>query len=219
MAKIKVTVGLAGQKGLSEAFDGVKTAVKNKVLKGACRKEAGKAVKVAKSFLSRKRTGQLNKSIAYVYRTYRRGNVWLYVVGPKHGFRVRVNELTRAGQRAALNRLSRRPGRRRVKLTEAQSLKFLQSYVDPVKYAHLVEGGRKAVRPVEKKVMSGGGSASGNRGMTVYGKKARGVQPRPFMEPAAQAVAVDATAMATDIMAGIEREAWSRAAKGKTIKG
>jgi hypothetical protein len=219
MASFKVTVGLAGQRGVVDAFDGVKTVVKTKVLKGACRKQAGKAAKVGKSALSRKRTGQLHKSIAYIYRTYRRGNVWLYVVGPRKGFRVRVSDLTRAGQRAALRRIGRKKGRRRVKLTEAQSLKFLQSYVDPVKYAHLVEGGRKAVRPKEKKVLSGGGAGSGTTGMTIYGKKARAVQPRPFMGPAAQSAATSADEMTRDVMEGIDREASRYAAKGKTIKG
>lgn len=210
MAKLRVTVGLAGQEGVAAAFEGVKQGVKNKVLKSACRKQAGKATKVAKGMLSRKRTGRLAKAIGYLYRTYKRGTVWLYVVGPKKGFRVRVSDLTAAGQKQALNRLGRAKGRR-AKLTPMQAQKFLDSYVDPVKYAHLVEGGRKAVRPVKKKTMSGRG--------VVYGKRAAAVRPRPFMDPAARTVAAGAAEMAGDVLAGLDAEARKYAAKGKTIKG
>jgi hypothetical protein len=48
--------------------------------------------------------------------------------------------------------------------------------VNPARYAHLVEFGRVAVAPKQKKTMSGNG--------VVYGRSARAVAPRPFMRPA-----------------------------------
>lgn len=208
--KLRVKVGLAGQAGVAEAFHGVRAAVRNKVLKDACRKQAGKAAKVAKAYLTRKRTGQLARSVAYLYRTYKRGTAWLYVVGPRKGFRVRVSALTAAGQRTALNRLGRQKGRRK-KLSDREAARFLDSYVDPAKYAHLVEGGRKAVRPAKKRVMSGRG--------VVYGRHAAAVQPRPFMEPAAAAAAGGRAEMTADVLDGIDREARKYAARGKGIRG
>lgn len=50
--------------------------------------------------------------------------------------------------------------------------------VNPVKYAHLVEGGRKANRVRTKRVMSDG--------RVVFGKRVRAVPPRPFLQPAYQ---------------------------------
>lgn len=206
--KLQLKVGLSGGAETAAAFAGVKTGVRNRVLKAACGKQARKAVKVAKAYLSRRRTGQLGRSIGSVYKSYRSGDVWLYVAGPRKGFKVRVSDLTAAGPRVALKKLGKRS---RAGLTERQALRFLQSYVDPAKYAHLVEGGRKAVRPVTKRVLAGGG--------VVYGKSAFGVQPRPFMHPAAAAVAGSKAEMVADVRAGIDREAAKYAAKGKTIKG
>lgn len=48
--------------------------------------------------------------------------------------------------------------------------------VDPVKYAHLVEGGRKAVKANKAKVLSDG--------KQVFGTKVAAVPPHPFMRPA-----------------------------------
>ena len=58
-------------------------------------------------------------------------------------------------------------------------------YIDPVKYAHLVEFGRREVvagvakgKPTGKKVLSSG------KGGQIFGKKVRSVAPRPFMRNA-----------------------------------
>ena len=206
--KFSVKVGLAGQKDVAAALAGVKAGVRNRVLKAAAGKQARKAAKVAKGALVPHRTGQLKRAISYVYRSYKSGKVWVYVAGPRKGFKVRVSDLTAAGQRAALRKLGKK---RRAGLTERQALKFVQSYVDPVKYGHLVEGGRKPVRVKRRKVLAGGG--------VVYGRHAFGVQPRPFMAPAAAAVAGSSAEMAADLKAGIDREAAKYAAKGKSIRG
>ena len=49
---------------------------------------------------------------------------------------------------------------------------------NPKRYAHLVEGGRKAVTP-KKKVLA--------RGTHVFGTRAKAVAPRPFIKPAFEA--------------------------------
>ena len=50
--------------------------------------------------------------------------------------------------------------------------------VNPVKYAHLVEYGRREVVPKKKKVLAD------KVGKVIYGRKVRAVAPRPFMRPA-----------------------------------
>lgn len=66
-------------------------------------------------------------------------------------------------------------------------------YIDPTKYAHLVEYGRREVvagkakgKSTGKKVLADGvKGTSGLPGVgTIYGKRVRSVPPRPFMRPA-----------------------------------
>src|SRR5262245_59638504 len=69
--------------------------------------------------------------------------------------------------------------------------------VDPVHYAHLVEGGRRAVTPTEKAVMSDGAE--------VYGTHARAVPPRPFLKPAFESTLSQVESAAANIAAnGVE---------------
>jgi HK97 gp10 family phage protein len=63
---------------------------------------------------------------------------------------------------------------------------YLGKPIDPVKYAHLVEFGRREVvagvakgKPTGKKALS-----SGKSGGKLFGKRVRSVAPRPFMRPA-----------------------------------
>lgn len=86
---------------------------------------------------------------------------------------------------------------------------------DPVKTAHLVEGGRKEVRPKTKKVMA-------NKAVpeAIYGKQADAVAAKPFMKPAADYTrTVGPKRMAKLVKDGIAREAAKYKAKGKSITG
>jgi HK97 gp10 family phage protein len=65
-------------------------------------------------------------------------------------------------------------------------------FVNPVKYAHLVEYGRREVRPKKKKLLVGSGVPVAGKAAkffgpwqrVIYGTKVRSVPPRPFMRPA-----------------------------------
>lgn len=206
MAKVRVSVEVRGGPELAAALAGVKAGVANRVMKAAGRKQAAKAAKVAKAHLRGQRTGQLKRSIGAVYRAYRKSKVWVFVVGPRKGFRTQVA----AVPKSARNRLIRVLGKQRGRTVSGRQVhRIVGKYVDPVKYAHLVEGGRKAVSPVKAKVLADGAF--------VYGKRVWAVPPRPFMAPAGAAVAGSGSEMVADVNAGIAREAAKYAAKGKSI--
>ena len=78
-------------------------------------------------------------------------------------------------------------GRKKARFRRKVKHKGTELVVNPHKYAHLVEGGRKAVRVTRKKVLSDG--------RAVYGAKARAVMPRPFMRPAWESNKANAAAV------------------------
>ena len=205
---MKLKVSVTGGPEVAAAIRGVKAGVANRVLKSAVSKQARKATKIAKSKLKGGRTGQLAKSIGYVYRVYRSKTIWVYVIGPRKGYRMRIDALPERSQKRLVRLLGKR---KRRKLTAAQTRILLQKTVDPVKYAHLVEGGRKSVKPRARKILS-------DR-TTVFGKQARAVGAKPFMRPAATAIQSSGAEVLADVKAGIEREAAKYAKKGKSIYG
>ena len=85
----------------------------------------------------------------------------------------------------------------------------------PFKYAHLVEGGRKAVRPKKKKVM--GRNVAG--GFVFIGKVGAAVPVKRFIRPAYERiVTLSGSFLRSEVSAGIAREAAKYAAKGKSIR-
>lgn len=194
--RFSVSVAVKGDPAVAAAIEGVKVGVANAVLRPALRKAAQIGKQKAKRFLkpskrptgrrrSGKRfapdrsTGTLKRSIGVVYRPYRKGQSFVFVIGPRMG----MGAVAKDGR-----------------------------YLDPVQYAHLKEGGRKAVRPTNKKVMAS--SATGK----IFGKKAAAVMPAPFMKPASEYIALVAPAILhRDVPAGIAKIAAKYRAKGKTI--
>jgi hypothetical protein len=86
-------------------------------------------------------------------------------------------------------------------------------WVDPTKYAHLVEGGRKANTPTRKRRM-----AFAVGGNLVFAKRVRAYGGDPFLAPAIPVLKQAADSQfVTDVEAGIAREAAKYAAKGKSI--
>lgn len=84
--------------------------------------------------------------------------------------------------------------------------------INPVKYAHLVEFGRREVVAKNKKVLAGDGtplagraakSYKGGAGKVFFGKKVRSVPPCPFMGPAWD----EAEKTATETILGYLRQA------------
>jgi len=82
----------------------------------------------------------------------------------------------------------------------------------PAKYAHLVEHGRKAIRPKKSKLLAN--KAAG----VVFGLTVKAVAGRPFMWPAAdEARTAMATTIPADVRRGVKSEAKKYRRKGKTV--
>ena len=144
---IRVSVHVSGIADIAAAFKGVKEGVKNRVVKTAMRGLASRANKRAKAGVAKGPTGQLKRSIGIKYRSYRSKGIWVFLIGPRRGYRT----IGKDG----------RP-------------------VNPIHYAHLVERGRAAIRPIKKTVLAN--RAAG----VVFGRRVAPVAARPFMSPALQ---------------------------------
>lgn len=180
--KQTVKFDVRGLPEVKAAFEGVKAGVQNRVLKAALRKVASTANKTAKSGVTGRRTGQLKRSVGLVYRAYRKGGGFAFVVGPRKGFKV-INPETGKN-------------------------------VDPVFYAHLVEGGRRAVAPVNKRVLATGAKGRG----AIIGKTAAAVAGEPFVGPARARAATEVKARVPgEVAKGVAAEARKYAKKGKSI--
>lgn len=118
-----------------------------------------------------KRTGQLKKSLGRKVRTKKDGSVVYAVIKPRAGLWVKSREgvIGRAGR-------GKRKGQTFTKAFRIERAGPAMGAIDPVRYAHLVEYGRREVVTVKKKVLAGGG--------IIYGKRVKSVAPRPFLRPA-----------------------------------
>jgi HK97 gp10 family phage protein len=91
-------------------------------------------------------SGLMRKSLGRRLKVYRNSGTVVGIVGPRTGFKREVSVGGRAGGR------------------------------NPTKYAHLVEGGRRPVRIVNKKVLTDGG--------IFYGREVAAARAQPFMHEA-----------------------------------
>jgi HK97 gp10 family phage protein len=115
------------------------------------------------------RTGLLKKSLGRKVKSKMGGAVVYAVIKPRRGVWVK------ADGGAVGTRTRFRNGKKQVFVRKWQG-EFNGKKVDPVKYAHLVEYGRREVVNKKKKVLSDG--------TTIFGKKVRSVAPHPFLRPA-----------------------------------
>jgi hypothetical protein len=199
-----------------ESLRGVKFGVGNRVLKMALGKQASKAVKIAKGLVSVSRTGILKKSIGSIYRSPRRvGSGGVFVIGPRKSFSGRIESPTKPSKFTQYwsKYVSRKTGQklRKIKVSKATLKRFKGLFVDPTKYAHLVEGGRKTVTPTKKKVLSDG--------TNIWGTSAHRVKAAPFMRPTLNQMSNSNAEIAADVKAGLSREVAKYAKKGKSIYG
>lgn len=186
----KVTVNPASVKEIERAFEGIKEGVRNRVLKQSIGKIARRAAKVAKQKAPRGPSGTTKKSIGTRYKSYRRGEVWIYAIGPRAGFR---------------GTASHQPKRR---------YQFV-----PTRYGHLAERGRGALtaKRYPKMLFYPTAKATYRVGRARVGP-ARGFKfmektYKLLNSPSARLTRF----LIEDILAGIEREAAKYAAKGKSV--
>lgn len=173
VADLKAVLQVIGPKAFKEGARKGVTAVAQDVTKDA---KAGVPT----------RTKALKKAIGYKVKAHKKGTGYLAVIGPrrdKKGAKV-------GGQ-----------GKRKAKYRRRVKYKGREMTVDPAKYAHLVEKGRKAVQRREgvgnkarrlfgkltKAFGLGAGSARRpvlSDGQQVFGTRVKAVAPHPFMADA-----------------------------------
>lgn len=177
MPQFKLKIDLSADPYIQKALNEVKTGVFNRAMRQALRKLGGQSAKVSRTYLrgvAKRRTGQLDKSLGFVLKSYRRGGTVVLVFGPRRNFRLRLD----MGGGYAMN-------------------------VNPTKYGRLVEGGRAPVRPIHAKalrlpILSGfkrsktilptGARAASAKARFLFRKSVRAAAPRPFMEPVYQSL-------------------------------
>lgn len=116
-------------------------------------------------------SGLLKKSIKMRQRVYKGGLMRVAVIGPAKGFK-QVVTVQRSGKKAGRIKATRAKGA----VARAAAGRPMAIFRDPVKYAHLVEGGRKAVRPKTAKVLY-----SALHNIFFPKKGVRAVAARPFV--------------------------------------
>lgn len=186
-----VKVDVNGVKAVERAFEGIKEGVRNRVLKASIGKVARRAARVAKQRAPRGPSGTLKKSIGAIYRSYRKGEVWLYVLGPRRGI---------------TGTAPHQPQRR------------YPNFV-PTRYGHLAERGRGALRAKNyPRMLFYPSPKAQHRIARVKVGPARGFR---FMEKTYKLLDSPSARLTRflieDILAGIEREAAKYAAKGKSV--
>lgn len=201
----KFHLDLTSERAVQAALKGVIDGVRNRVLKQSIAKLARAGAKVAKSKAPVGSTRFLKESIGTRYRSYQRGLVWAYVIGPRKG-------MGGLGPGVPL------PG------GGVGARKY-----NPVKYAHLAERGRGPVQVKKAKVLAffvlkkrraNAKTATRRRiSHAVFTPRVGPAAGQPFMAPA-YAYIGSATMRRTvirDIELGIYREAVKYANKGKSI--
>lgn len=157
----KGSAKIEGLGPLLERLDALKRGPRTAVLRKATAKGTKVVLDAAKANLRalgfKRKDSLLLQSLGSKVVVTKRGGVYA-VVGPRTGFK-----RTRAG-----------------KVRTKLGAKFQARGVNPVRYAHLVEKGRKALVPVKAKVLLML-DADGN---TFFARRAAAVQPRPFLVPA-----------------------------------
>jgi len=195
----QVKVQFTGLQEILKRLDAVEKKVRKKILRKAIGAANKIVLKAAKAKVRKGATGLLKKSLGSRIKVYRQGGVVVGIVGPRSGFK------------------KTREGRAQTSL----GAKFAAAGSRPTLYAHLVEGGRKAVSAGTKSVKGKGGKArtkaTGKKslaftagGKTVFARQVRAVPPRPFMRPALTSTAGKVeNVMRQIILHGIEEAARS----------
>ncbi len=181
----KVAARITGLDDLLNRLDalGAKQSKKTAVLRKATAKGAKVVLDAAKANLRalglKRKDSLLLQSLGSKVVVGKKGGVYA-VVGPRTGFK-----RTRQG-----------------KVTTKLGAKFASVGVNPVRYAHLVEKGRRGIVPVAKKRLR----FLLPDGTIAWAMSARPVAPRPFLVPALERNRDKVAAvMAAEIGAGITR--------------
>lgn len=178
-----VKAKIDGLDDLLKKLDGLKQSKRTGILRRATAKGAKVVLEAAKANLRglglKRKDSLLLQSLGSKVVVTKRGGVYA-VVGPRTG-----SKRTRQG-----------------KVQTKLGAKFESKGVNPVRYAHLVEKGRKAVAPVKARLLA----IRNADGRTVFAKAAKAVPPRPFLIPALEKNRAKVKdVMAAEIQAGLAK--------------
>ena len=208
---IEIKVEMLGVDNIDRMLRGWSPAARRRIVRPGISKASRHVSRSARAKAPAE-SGLLRKSIGVVVRTYPNGNV-VGVVGPRHGFKKAIG---RIGSK------SRVITKRNVgQVSEAHKVQLR----NPVKYAHLVEGGTQphslgkgssivqrrklgtviAVNKTGRKYRKGFyASAAGKQ----EGRKHPGAKPKPFLGPAFQSsLPIMRQIMRDEIGKGVIKEA------------
>lgn len=214
---IDIKVELLGDKEIDRMLAGWKPAARRRIVRPGISKSSRYVSRMARS-MAPVRSGLLRKSIGVVVRTYPSGNV-VGVVGPRHGFKRPVS--SSKGRKTIITK-------RNVGLFEGGTNRIVLQ--NPVKYAHLVEGGTQAHAigrgsKIIQRTQTGAQvavSKSGRKyrkklydakGGEQRGIRHPGAKPKPFLEPAfRRSLPMVRAIMSAEIRTGVRKEArrWLR---------
>lgn len=147
-----------------------------------------------------RRTGQLRKSLGRKIKSMKGGAVVYAVVKPRSGVWVKSapGVVGRAGK-------GKRAGKTFVNKWRVE---IGGKMVNPIKYAHLVEFGRREVVPKKKKVLAD------KVGKVIYGRRVRSVAPQPFLRPAWERYRVQAPGIIGAFVRRAIAEFWKKSRGG-----
>ncbi len=194
MSRLTLTakIDLASLRSVQRALDKVKAGVANRVVKGAVAKAARSVARVARQDAPQGSVGVVRKSIGVKYKSYERGMVWAYLIGPRRGFRMKGP----GGKDVVATRVGHfaEAGRKSIAPKPGTVLAFFTLKGSPAsKRRRKVSGAIFTRKPVK--------AAAGFFFMQKAWGETKGLK----------------TSIERDILAGVMREATKAAAAGKSI--
>lgn len=186
---LRTKLKLVGVPETERQLNGYGKRVRNAVLGKGLTEAARAGVRAAKNMLKRRRTGLLGKSLAYKMSPTRK-NGGYRVIGADRGFATSVPGSSyetnhKKGAKVELSGKKRKGKLRTISISRKAMNVVSGLKLNPSKYAHLVEGGRKENKAINFKFMRFRVAGRGASKM-VFAKKVKAVRPQPFMKPASQ---------------------------------
>jgi hypothetical protein len=145
-----VRAKLDGLQPILKRLEGLKRSMQKSIIRKAV-DAAGKETEAAIKPLVPKDTGLLLRSMGRKVVVGRKSGVALAIVGPRTGYKV-VRAQARTAKSQTAFAVNKKTGKVRKVILRLGSRSPVQS--NPTQYGHLVEGGRKGVKPTSKKALA-----------------------------------------------------------------
>jgi hypothetical protein len=191
-SKLAISVKVEGAPQTIQRLSGLRESVRRRVFRNAMTEAARKGVSIAKGYLKPRRTGLLSKAMAFKSKQSGKDRGYR-AIGADRGFKTNVagskwQTTFPLGVTVALTGKGKRGSKPRTAKIAARGFNVTAGQaLDPSKYAHLVEGGRKQTNPKTAKAMFFRVSKKrGSNSALVWAQKAAAVKSQQFMRPMAE---------------------------------